>query len=703
VERESTPAAGDAAPGASLETRYIRAKVNQLLQVMGTAPLRPEELDDRTLIDLDPIGIVAESFRQILEHHRRTNEQLAFAREELQAIFDSAGLGIMLIGRDLSIEACNAQFRRQFGLGDELPAGRRCHELVCSLPDAENACPFLGIFRTGEPCRVPDWVIGERHFEVVGTPLPAPGGGTAGVVLVYADITERLSAEEALRRSEERYRDLFESVSDLVVSIRLDGSLEFVNAAWCETLGYDCSETASMSIFDLLHPDCDAACRERIAELLRSGRGGRVEAMLLAKDGRVVLVEGDLGLVFEGGRPVGIRGILHDITKKEALEAELRKREKLESVGLLAGGIAHDFNNLLTAILGNIDLALLDLRGDGRAQQRLREAERATISARDLTQQLLTFAKGGAPVKTVAALGEILREQAGFAVRGSSVVCEVDIAPDLWPAEVDTGQIGQVVHNLVLNATQAMPGGGRVRVTAENLPLAPREDPVLHAGRYLRIRVHDEGHGIPAADLQRIFEPYFTTKKGGSGLGLAVTYSIVKKHDGVVRVESEPGRGTTFTVLIPATDRRSHPRGEAPAAAAAPQRGRILVVDDERDVRDVAGEMLAALGCEADPCADGAEAVRRYEAALGGGRGYAAVILDLTIPGGMGGSEAARRILEIDPDARLIVSSGYSNDPILSSYAEHGFRGRIAKPYRLADLAAVIRQVVGGQAASAVR
>jgi PAS domain S-box-containing protein len=674
--------------------RYIRRKVDELLKVIGTSPLRPEELDDKTLIDLDPIGIVAGAFRQVIGHLNRTHEQLRFAHEELQAIFESAGLGILVIDRNQRILAVNTKLREQFGTGGADLIGRSCREVICKADRPDRPCPFRVTLETGEAYRCPDWAVGDRHFDIVETALRTPAGEITGSVLVYSDITERIHAEEARRLSEERYRDLFENTSDLILCARADGSLEYVNSAWCATLGYTREEAEGLSLLELLHPSCDHGCRERFQALLRGEEEGRARTVLTAKNGRRVVLEGDVRVVRESGRAVGFRAILSDTTERETLEEELRRREKLESVGLLAGGIAHDFNNILTAVLGNINLAQAIADPHDPVRARLAEAEKAALAARGLTQQLLTFSKGGSPVKRLVSLSQLVGEQTVFACRGSSTFCQIKTDPDLWATEVDEGQIGQVVNNLVLNAVQAMHGGGTVFVSTENVTLGPQADPQAPQGRFVRIAVRDAGCGIPDENLQRMFDPYFTTKPGGSGLGLAVSYSIVKQHGGQIRVESTPGLGSCFTVLLPAVDRALSPEPPAEPAATSGT-GRVLVMDDERIVRETAGAMLEELGYEVECAADGVAALERYERARAAGRPFDAVIMDLTIPGGQGGKEAIACFLAQDPGVRAIVSSGYSNDPVMANFAAHGFSGVITKPYRLADLGAALAAVMG--------
>ena len=391
------------------------------------------------------------------------------------------------------------------------------------------------------------------------------------------------------------------------------------------------------------------------------------------------------------GGVVGLLGTYEDITERKMMEEELLRAQKLESLGILAGGIAHDFNNLLTAILGNISLAKSYRDSQEKLQKRLSEAERASLRARDLTQQLLTFAKGGVPIKSTTRINELLRESAEFAVRGSNSRCEYAIPEGLWPVEIDEGQISQVINNLVINAKQAMPEGGVVNISAENLNL--NEGGYLSGKRYIMISIQDSGVGIHKEYLSKIFDPYFTTKQEGNGLGLATCYSIIKKHDGSVTVESEPGRGTIIKVLLPASSGNGSTDIESLEKHISGY-GRILVMDDEELVREVAGEMLSSLGYEVSFAKDGSEAISMYETAKLNGGFYDLVILDLTVPGGIGGKETVLKLIEIDPDVKAIASSGYSHNPVMSDFKMHGFSDFIAKPYKLKELGEVVNRVL---------
>jgi signal transduction histidine kinase/ActR/RegA family two-component response regulator len=380
----------------------------------------------------------------------------------------------------------------------------------------------------------------------------------------------------------------------------------------------------------------------------------------------------------------------------QRLQAEMQRAHTLESLGVLAGGIAHDFNNLLTGVLGNLTLAQRMVAGDARVMKRLEDAERAALRSRDLTRQLLTFAKGGAPVRQLASLRETVSEIVGFVLSGSNVRPQLRIASDLWLAEVDLGQLAQVVQNLVINALQAMPGGGTVDVTLENerrleaggLPLAP--------GAYVRLEVRDRGVGIAPDQLPRIFDPFFTTKATGSGLGLTTAYAIARRHGGHIEVQSAVGKGSRFVLRLPAMPDGAPEARRAPTPVAEASRGRILVMDDEPAVRGVIADLLRALGHEAVVAEDGERALAAWRRARQDGRPFDVVILDLTVPGRMGGRQVVLEMRAVDPDVRALVSSGYSDDPVLSSPGEYGFAGVLKKPYTLDEVARALGVAMSG-------
>jgi CheY-like chemotaxis protein len=384
--------------------------------------------------------------------------------------------------------------------------------------------------------------------------------------------------------------------------------------------------------------------------------------------------------------------VCEDITARKLAETDLLRAQKLEAVGVLAGGIAHDFNNLLTAILGNISTVKRSLAQDDNIHKRLADAEKASLMARELTRQFLTFSKGGAPIKKTASIGDLIRESAILILRGSDVNCIFSIDGDLWPVQADEGQINQVINNLVINAVEAMPGGGSIHIKAENFPLEPESGLPLKGGDYVKISVKDQGSGIPEDAVEKIFDPYFTTKPTGTGLGLSTSYSIVKNHNGYIGVESRPGLGTVFSIYLPASE-------DNVVAAKIPDlpvpgKGRVLVMDDEKIIRTAAGLMLKDLGYSAEFARDGQEAVETYKKAKELKRPFDAVIIDLTVRGGMGGKETIKKLVEIDPGIKAIVSSGYSKDPIMANYSQYGFCGVVEKPYTLNELSHVLHRVI---------
>lgn len=387
--------------------------------------------------------------------------------------------------------------------------------------------------------------------------------------------------------------------------------------------------------------------------------------------------------------------VFRDVTEKTKLEMEVLRGRQLESIGVLAAGIAHDFNNFLTGILGNISLARYHAAGNAKVLERLAESEKASFGARDLVQKLLVFSKGGKPSRKTVDLVRIVTDASDLATRGTGVRFVLKTPQPVWRATADPNQMTQVASNIVINSVQSIAGSGNIAIALKNAEIGNNQVPGLPAGRYVAVRIEDDGPGIHGEAIDRIFEPYFTTREKGSGLGLATCYNIVKAHDGNIFVESSPGKGTAFTFYIPAAPDREEEDAEPARTEEAPEKlhGRILVMDDEEFIRQFLMNTLSQFGCSVTLCADGEEAIRRYGEEADAGRRFDAVIMDLTIPGGMGGKEAAKRILSRYPDACLIVSSGYSNDPVLSNPEKFGFRAVVAKPYRIEDLLRVIGKI----------
>ena len=526
-----------------------------------------------------------------------------------------------------------------------------------------------------------------------GTAQPQKmGDGSVVMYGIIMDITERKQAEEQLRLSEEKFATAFRASPDSVnLTRKSDGTYLEVNDGFTAITGYTPEEVIGRSALEL-NVWVDPRDRERmVRELEEYGIVKTIEAEFRRKDGTTLIGHMSAGQIMFGGEPC-ILSITRDITDRIAIQNERLKMQKLESLGVLAGGIAHDFNNILTGILGNISFARRLLDPSHRSSDVLLEAEKASQRASDLAHQLLTFARGGEPVKKTVAAHQLVAASASLVLRGSNVHSVITVPDDLHPLDVDEGQINQVFNNIIINAAQAMPGGGSIAIGGENVTLATDNVMALPPGNYVKFTFTDTGCGMSEETVKRIFDPYFTTKTGGNGLGLASAYSIVTKHGGFIGVNSAPGQGSTFTVLLPASDAAPPETGrEAEHDHTGRHEGKaVLVMDDEEMIRDLASEMLRELGFHVWTCADGDEAVSLYKSAHGSDTPFVAVIMDLTIPAGKGGKEAAREILDFDPQARLIVSSGYSNDPIMADYVSHGFVSAIAKPYSFHKLADVM-------------
>jgi PAS domain S-box-containing protein len=527
---------------------------------------------------------------------------------------------------------------------------------------------------------------GEVFMDDAGKPVKMTG--------TIQDITERKEAEKALMASEEKYRALMDNAGDGMVLVDVEGNILEANKKMLELLGYSLDELIGLN-FVQIHPSEEMEkIRAAFQDNIASGLGALNNSWILRRDGKKIPVDITGTLVRYAGNTV-VQGIFRDISERKKTEEERLLISKLESLGLLAGGIAHDFNNILTAILGNISLARLDAGRGGQLEEpaldRLEEAEKACQRAQALAGQLLSFAKGGLPIKKVTSVANLITESINLALSGSKSRSKLVLPDDLWPMEVDEGQISQVFNNLLINADQAMPEGGNVTVRAENVMVG--EELPLPGGRYVKITVSDQGIGIPPNYLGRIFDPYFTTKQKGSGFGLATVHSVIRNNAGYITVESQVGAGTTFYVYVPAVEGESAPVKDI-ATAPIQGQGRILVMDDEEMVRNVLGRMLQRIGYEVENAINGEEAVRFYAAAQEAGQPFSAVIFDLTIPGGMGGKEALRQILERDPKVKAIVSSGYSDDPIMARFKEYGFKGVITKPYNITELSEVLHEVI---------
>lgn len=534
--------------------------------------------------------------------------------------------------------------------------------------------------------------LNEKLVTAVETEVRARVELSAANRSLEAEIVDRIHAEQIVRKSEQNLRNLMDIMPVGVVWTDLGGTVEYVNEFFVECFGYGREEIPTLAAWFLLS-FLDPDYREQVVESQRDALAGRRNAEiadLRPYEARVTCKGGGVRHVLFFNQISGNRTIiiLIDITDRESMQEQSVKVQKLESLGVLAGGIAHNFNNALTGVMGFISLARNVLGESHRASQYLQHAEKASMRAAGMAKQLLTFASGGAPVKKPLSLQKVVEEVALLALNVPNVRCVLEMQASLPLVRGDEGQLIQALGNIFINAMQAMPDGGVIAIRGENGARACGGPDHPPDARYVSLSISDQGHGISDADLPKIFDPYFTNKQTNTGLGLASVHSIVYRHGGHVSVTSRVGKGTTFTLCLPSCKEVLAPEGDAGDRLCGTRQGSgsVLIMDDDPVVREFSRETLRFLGYQATTCADGNDAVALYESNIAAGSPFMAVILDLTVPGAMGGVEAAQRILAIDPKAKLIVSSGYSYDPVMAGYQNHGFCAAVAKPYRADEL-----------------
>ena len=508
-------------------------------------------------------------------------------------------------------------------------------------------------------------------------------------VLIARNITDQEKARYEIELQRALFMQLFEN-SPKAISLSSDNfKVMNINSAFASLFGYALHDLSGRDINDVITPEKLKHEAAQIRQKLLAGEAVNFETRRITREGRVLDVDLLCIPIIFSGKLNGFFSIFSDLTKKIQIEQDMAKQQKLESIALLAGGIAHDFNNILAVILANISLGKMYASDNQQLQDSLHKIENASLRARDLTGQLLTFARGGEPVKKAFDLTKTLQDTASFAMTGTSSKIEFEIKDDLKPVFADQGQISQVIQNLVINADQAMPEGGVLRIKAQNIRLASDNKYSLPPGSYVLVSFKDTGIGILTSDLSRIFDPYFTTKQKGSGLGLAVTYSIIKKHKAAIHVESSLGQGTEFTIVLQSAQKavQTSEAETAPASISA----KIMLMDDEQDILEVTSEYLESMGHEVQVASDGGQALDLYSRSLKQGAPFDIIVTDLTVPGGMGGKELIRELLKKKPDLKAIVSSGYASDPVMANYRDFGFSGMIVKPYRIEDLDQLIR------------
>jgi PAS domain S-box-containing protein len=536
----------------------------------------------------------------------------------------------------------------------------------------------------------------KQILDTIRVPLYDDNGNAIGLVGIIRDVTERKQAEEKIRKNEQFIRNILDTVDEGFIVVDRDFRILTANKAYCGQIGESDGFIIGRHCYEISHKTL-RPCHEEgeecaVRHVFETGEPHTALHKHPDAKGSILYVETKAFPIKDSkGAVTSVIETVNNITEKHLLEEEQLKTQKLEAIGTLAGGIAHDFNNLLQGVFGYISMAKVTLGQKERALAMLEQAEKALHMSVDLTAQLLTFSKGGKPVKKKIQLQSVIENSVKFALSGSSVDYRIRFDEELWAVDADEGQIGQVIQNIVLNADQAMPAGGMIVIAARNVsaPVKGLSTPLVE-GKYVEISVKDSGIGIPKQYVPRLFDPYFTTKEKGSGLGLATSYSIIKNHSGLIDVKSQSGKGSTFFVYLPAIKADEERFTAIPAIDEGARKGRVLVMDDEELVRNIVGIMLKALGHEADVAENGEEATAKYREALLAGRRFDVVILDVTIRGGMGGEETLRKLLALDPEVKAVVSSGYAESATISEYASLGFSACLTKPYEVNALRNVL-------------
>lgn len=623
---------------------------------------------------------------------RDLQDALRRAEEEsntIKAIVNAIGDPVSVHDTDFRIVLQNEAHRNI--MGD--CAGEFCYRAYADNERVCDDCPIAMTFKDGLVHTIEKKgpiEKGVSAIEITASSLKDSEGNIVAGIEVVRNITPRKKTEEDLLRAEEQFRTLVEEAL-FGIYIYQDGFFPYVNPQAARILGYTQEEISSRPLDALIAADSLPSSNENIRKLLQ-GEATSVHNIVSAirKDGTIIEIETQSLRTEYKGKPA-VMGTFLDITERKKNEITVRNAERLESLSSFASNIALEYNNILTAIIGNLALAKMYAKPGYEVYDVLTEAEKASIRAKDLTSQLLSFSEGGSPVKKIIYLQEMVRDLLSLAGESKAITYETTLPFNIWPVEVDESQMGQAINSLLINARNATPERGTVRISADNVPVGSSEGLPLKHGRYIMLSIEDQGEGMSDKEVQTIFDPFFAREKKAGSLGLANSYAIARKHGGIITAQSSPG-GNTFRVYLPALEEKtSAPSGSFVISQS--RRGKVLVMDDEEIVRIVVSRLLQQCGYETELAREGAEMLRLYREAKEAGKTFDAVILDLIIQDGMGGQEAIKHLLAYDPDVKVIVSSGYSHNPIMINFREFGFVGFLPKPYKLEELRRVMSEV----------
>jgi PAS domain S-box-containing protein len=652
--------------------------------------------DKNTIINTLSVGIDITDYKQV-------KDALEKSEKQMQSIIRAAPVGIgMLVG--CVIQQANETLCRMTGYSCEELVGKSARILYPSDAEYEyvGGEKYSQIEKRGTGTVETRWKRkdGQIMNIILSSSLFDPADPSKGMTFTALDITERKKAEEQLRREKELITRITELSPVGIVHVDAAGIIQFVNSRVEELMEQPKEDVLGKYYFDAV-PVISNEQGQKVDknakidfQSMRSAVYGIERTFTIPNSKKKVLLINISPLFDNAGRYDGSVVTFQDITERRRIDEELQKTEKLESIGVLAGGIAHDFRNLLEGLFGSIELAKIESADPQKAVEHLNRSLSVFERAKDLTEQLLTFSKGGTPLRRITSLPRLVEETARFALSGSAIDFMFEAENGLWDSFIDRNQIAQVINNIVINARQALGDRGKIEITLHNRLVMENDRLPLDPGRYVEVKISDSGPGMEKGLLKKIFDPFFSTKQKGSGLGLSISYAIVKKHDGNITVESEPGKGTSFCIYLPAAAQKASAREPAQEAPIARGSGKILIMDDEEIIRTVTVDMLKSLGYETATAADGAVAVEKFRASVESCAPFSALILDLTVPGGLGGKEIINQLRAIDPDVCAIVSSGYSDELILSHPEEYGFRAGIAKPFRFQELGSLLQFVL---------